>query len=209
MSASKAQTEIPLTDEDAAGVVDTGAMPGARIRKTRLATGMSLKALADAAGISIGNLSQIERGIANPSFRTVMKIQSALGVTSKTLFPHVPARQDDPSFVRRKDRRPLCDLGILTKELISTGTSPHLEMMLLHIPPGGSTGDAPLVSFSDKAGFVLSGEVVLRVGEQTTVLSEGDSFQFEGSYPHSVRNESGEDAHVLWLIINITLDRHL
>jgi len=209
MVVQKASNRLPAPDEEQVEEFDTGAMPGGRIRKTRIAIGMSLKDLADAAGISIGNLSQIERGMANPSFRTVMKIQSALGVTSKTLFPHVPARQDDPEFVRRKDRRPLCDLGILTKELISTGTSRHMEMMILHIPPGGSTGETPLISFSDKAGFVLSGEVVLRVGEQTTVLTEGDSFQFEGSYPHSVRNESDRDADVLWIINNISLDRHL
>ena len=202
-------SRLDTSDDEPSALADTDTMPGARIRKARLTIGMSLKELSDRAGISIGNLSQIERGLANPSFRTVMKIQAALGVTSKTLFPHVPKREDDPEFVRRKDRRPLCDLGILTKELISTGTSPHLDMMILHIPSGGSTGEAPLLSLSDKAGFVLSGEVVLRVGQRMSILSEGDSFQFEGSAPHSVHNESANPAQVLWIINKLPMDRHL
>ncbi|MBX3537713.1 MAG: helix-turn-helix domain-containing protein [Chelatococcus sp.] len=189
--------------------MEIGTTVGGRIRRTRVALGISLKQLSDSAGVSIGTLSQIERGIANPSFKTMQKIQSALGVTQQTLFPTVPARAEDPEFIRRKDRRPFCDLGVLTKELISTGTSRSLDMMILHIPPGGSTGETPLVSLTEKSGLVLVGEVVLQYGDETCQLSEGDSFQFEGTTPHSIRNTSSADARVLWLVSNITFDRHL
>lgn len=199
--------------KDAAQTVETltdiGATVGGRIRRTRSSLGISLKDLSESAGVSIGTLSQIERGIANPSFKTMQKIQSALGVTQQTLFPTVPARAEDPEFIRRKDRRPICDLGVLTKELISTGTSRSLDMMILYIPPGGSTGETPLVSLTEKSGLVLEGEILLQYGDETCVLGAGDSFQFEGSTPHAIRNVSQAEARVLWLISNINFDRHL
>ncbi|CAH1687453.1 XRE family transcriptional regulator [Hyphomicrobiales bacterium] len=199
----------PNVTQTGENLSEIGTTVGGRIRRTRVSLGISLKQLSDSAGVSIGTLSQIERGIANPSFKTMQKIQSALGVTQQTLFPTVPARAEDPDYIRRKDRRPLCDLGVLTKELISTGTSRSLDMMILHIPPGGSTGETPLVSLTEKSGLVLMGEVVLQYGDETCRLAEGDSFQFEGTRPHSIRNASSSDARVLWLVSNITFDRHL
>ncbi|WP_198411768.1 helix-turn-helix domain-containing protein [Microvirga flavescens] len=183
--------------------------PGDRIKTLRQARGMSLKELSEQAGVSTGTLSQIERNIANPSLKVITKIQAALGTTVSTLFPNVPSRHDDPDFIRRKDRRPFCDLGHLTKELISTGTSKNLEIMILHIPPYGSTGDAPLSSLSDKAGLVLEGEVELEVKGRKCDLFEGDSFLFDGCEPHAVRNKTGSPAKVLWIVSRIPLDRHI
>jgi transcriptional regulator with XRE-family HTH domain len=42
---------------------------------------MTQEALAHGAGITVGHLSKIERGLANPSWGTVEAIAKALGVT--------------------------------------------------------------------------------------------------------------------------------
>lgn len=182
---------------------------GGRLKSLRLSRGLSLRTLADLSGVSPATLSQIERDIANPSLRVLTKLQNVMDGTLGDLFPKVDRNPADPDFVRRQDRRPFCDLGTLSKELLSTSTSKNLEMMILHIPPGGSTGDAALSTLADKAGLVLAGEVKLQVQGRIVILNEGDSFQFDGAAPHYVFNKAAAPAKVLWIVSRLPLDRLL
>lgn len=185
---------------------------GLIIKKLRNERRMSLQELSRLSGVSAGMLSQVERNLANPSLKVLTKIQNALGTSASALFPDTVAvrRLDkDPDFVQRKDERPICELGYLTKELLSTGASQSLEMMLLHIPPNGSSGAAPLTSLSEKGGFVLAGEIIMTVGDKEAQLGEGDSFIFDGRSPHAFRNIGTSHAKVLWVISNFQIERHL
>ncbi|MFT8246640.1 helix-turn-helix domain-containing protein [Roseomonas sp. BN140053] len=182
---------------------------GAAIRRLRTDRGLSLQELSRSSGVSVGMLSQIERNLANPSLRLLTKIQLALGARASALFDDPQAAFPDPGFVRRKDRRVLCDLGTLTKELLTAEASQNLEMLLLHIPVRGSSGEQPLASPSEKGGLVLQGAVVLTVGGVEAKLSEGDSFVFDGATPHSFRNPGRAAAKVLWIISNLPMQRQL
>lgn len=113
------------------------------------------------------------------------------------------------AFVRRKEQRGFCDLGHLTKELLSSGASQNLETMILAVPPGGSSGRQPSSSQSEKAGLVLEGEFVLQVGDARAKLSQGDSFTFDGLAPHSFHNPGRGTAKVLWVISNAPMHRHI
>jgi transcriptional regulator with XRE-family HTH domain len=170
---------------------------------------MSLQELSRQSGVSVGMLSQVERNLANPSLKVLTKIQLALGATAGAFFHDTLKTTADPAFVRRGDQRALCDLGYLTKELLSSGASQNLEMMILHIPPNGSSGDQPLSSPSEKGGLVLGGGIVLKVGSAETTLSEGDSFIFDGMTPHSFHNPGRNSAKVLWIISNVPMNRQI
>jgi transcriptional regulator with XRE-family HTH domain len=58
---------------------------GAAIRKLRKKNGVTQEALAHEAEITVGHLSMIERGHANPSWGAVAEIAQALGVTMAEL----------------------------------------------------------------------------------------------------------------------------
>ena len=58
---------------------------GARVRAHRTALGLSQKALAQSAGVSVRFLVQVERGDANPSVLRLGEIASALGVSVTAL----------------------------------------------------------------------------------------------------------------------------
>ena len=64
---------------------------GSEVRQVRKARGLSLKVLAQDAGISVSHLSAIERGTANPSFEMVYKIAEALGISPDCSSRGVPA----------------------------------------------------------------------------------------------------------------------
>lgn len=185
---------------------------GARLRALRTEQGLSVNELAMRAGVSVGTVSQVERNKANPSVRILERLRQALSVPLTALLEEDDAVSDPVAgdFVRKASERPLFDVGKhgMQKELLSPHGNHDLKMMIILLPPG-SGSDEVLVGVGEKAGLVLEGSVVLYVGDRRAVLRNGDSFQFSSTLPHSVRNESGEPARVLWVMNTLPPVVHL
>ena len=76
---------------------DVASALGAFIREQRNAAQLSLRALADKAGVSNPYLSQIERGLHEPSVRVLTSIANALNVSAETLLRQAGVIEpDDP-----------------------------------------------------------------------------------------------------------------
>ena len=181
---------------------------GRALRRIRKEAGLSLRALADLSGISVGMLSGIERDTANPSLKTLTKLRHALKQPLNSFFEDHPNVVDTPQFVRRfadRGRMDLGKLGIL-KELLTAGEPKYLQFTIMNVNPGGSSGDQPLSYASEKGGVLFSGELLLRVGNTEACLKAGDSFQFDGQLPHSFRNLGNEVASFLWVILRLPED---
>src|SRR3954467_15834989 len=90
-----------------AGSID--AVLGRRVRHLRKARGLSLKQVATRSGISIGLLSQIERGRSSPSVRVLASLADSLAVGLGSLFEEDPApsRPEVGLIVRRDERKQL------------------------------------------------------------------------------------------------------
>ncbi|MCI5041461.1 MAG: helix-turn-helix domain-containing protein, partial [Donghicola eburneus] len=67
---------------DAPTILDkpTGPKLGALIRKRRKGLGMTLQGLSEAAGVSVGYVSQIERDLAVPTLGTLAQLAEGLDV---------------------------------------------------------------------------------------------------------------------------------
>jgi len=198
------------TDANATPETVEGGSVGAMIRKSRQQARISLQQLAERSGVSVGMLSQVERDLVNPSLRVLSSIRNALDLPASAFFQETtqPAPRD-PMFVRRVGRRARLELGYISKELLSAGTPHSLQLMILHIPPGSSSGDKPIRYEAEKAGMVMEGEFILRVADEESHLKEGDSFVFDSSLPHSFTNPGATPAKVLWIIGAVSVDRHV
>jgi transcriptional regulator with XRE-family HTH domain len=185
---------------------------GQRLRMIRRERKLSVNELAARAGVSASLVSQIERGRANPSIKTLVRLRSALGVPLSALVDEEESPSDGgfPDFVRRATQRTRFGVGSegLMKELLSPKRAESLQFMMIDFPPGVTSSDV-LIGPGEKAGLVIEGQVELTVEERRVVLGEGDSFQFSSSLPHSVRNISGAFARVLWIISVTTPAPHL
>src|SRR5215831_20520317 len=106
--------------------------------------GLSVQGLADAADLSVGMVSRIERGLSTPSLRSLRLLGIALGVPISWFFtaPDQSTPSGSPYLVRRGDRRLLrLTQSSVMKELLSPDTDGRLmEMYELTIEPGGSSG---------------------------------------------------------------------
>jgi transcriptional regulator with XRE-family HTH domain len=72
---------------------------GERIRRARVRLGLSQEAIASLAAMHVTNCGKIERGGANPSLLTMMRIAAVLGTDVSTLTQDISA-EHLPSDVR-------------------------------------------------------------------------------------------------------------
>jgi len=177
---------------------------GRRIRDLRRGKAMSLETVAARTDLSIGFISQIERGLSSPSLRVLATLSDVLGVGIAALFGATPS--DDGAangVVTREVQRAELKLwrsGISKQLLSPAGSESRLNLFLVHLEPGGSTGDELYTHDGEEAGLVLAGEMVLTVDAETWTLKQGDSFRFASRRPHRFSNPADDaKAVVLWV----------
>lgn len=195
----KGRAEVASTEDEAASEHDRAF--GSSIREARLARGLSLQRVADAAGLSVGLLSQVERGISSPSVRVLRAICGALGVTVQSLFGEDGAALSESRHVMRPYQRRRLDLGAkgIVKEFLSRSDLSTLQIMEIILAPGGSSGEEAYNHIGEEGGVVVEGAMELVIDGTVHRLMQGDSFAFESALPHKFRNLSEGVTRVLWI----------
>ncbi len=177
---------------------------GRRIRDLRRVNEFSLETVAARTDLSIGFISQIERGLSSPSLRVLATLADVLGVGIAALFGSTSnGNGAADSVVTRQLQRAELKLwrtGISKQLLSPAGTDNRLNLFLVHMEPGGSTGDELYTHDGEEAGLVLEGEMTLTVDAETWSLKTGDSFRFASRRPHRFSNPADDaKAIVLWV----------
>ena len=178
---------------------DSASDVGRRLRELRLRRRLTLREIADRAGLSESFLSRLERGRTSVSITSLQRIAGALAMDVSDLFA-----SDGAAVARvthRKGRR-LISFGTAARKTLLTQKPFHeLEVFVAEFDPGGSTGDEPYAhGDSEEVFFVVRGRVELLLGDETFELTAGDSVQYRSSTPHRVRNTGAEQAEVLFMI---------
>ncbi|BBK35897.1 transcriptional regulator [Allostella sp. ATCC 35155] len=191
---STATAELPPTDDEK--------LLGARLRQFRQQRGLSLKQLSQRSDLSVGMLSQIERGIATPSLRALGRLREVYGVPLARFFGDEAAAPGFDDVVQRAGhcRRVEFPEVRMAKELVSPASARTLEMMVIVMEAGGGSGPEPYTHEGEECGHVLEGCIDLWVGDRSWRLGQGDSFQFASSTPHRFHNPGPARARVLWTV---------
>jgi transcriptional regulator with XRE-family HTH domain len=97
---------------------------GAYIRAQRLAAGLSLRDLAERTELSNAYLSQVERGLHEPSLSVLRAVAQALGLSLEALLAHAGVlddelRADDPPLVRDTEAAILRDPDLTEPQRIA------------------------------------------------------------------------------------------
>ncbi|SNB79398.1 transcriptional regulator, XRE family with cupin sensor [Arboricoccus pini] len=182
---------------------DPVALLGPQIRDLRQQRLMTLSKLSSLCEMSLGHLSQVERGISTPSIRQLQAIASALGVTIGWFFRHeasLPPAEDEPFIVRAGRRRVLKMEGLgLKDELLVPDLDRTLELLLCTIQPGAGSKES-YDHEGEEAGLILEGLLELWIEDRLHILEAGDSFAFESTRPHRYRNPGTVPTRVVWAI---------
>ncbi|WP_069300907.1 cupin domain-containing protein [Neptunicoccus sediminis] len=174
---------------------------GEEIRNLRKAKGLTLGVFAELTGLSIGFISQIERGQNRPSVTALFKISRALGVSVSWFFSAASAPDGDreTAVVRKGERRSIEYLDGITDQLLTPTLGGKLELLSCRFAPGSGV-ETVYSHKGEEAGVVISGKLDLWLNDTQYRLNAGDSFAFDSSTPHRYRNPSDGETVVIWAI---------
>lgn len=199
MSVRENFSSLPAGDDHQ----ENGENIGFRIRKQRLALGLTLGEMSTASGLSTGALSQIERGIVSPTVRTLYTIAGVLSLSPAQLIDpegFASAVRTNPYVLPMEDQPEILNAGGIIKKRASPESIESFKSYLVKILPDGSSGDEAYTHAGEELGYVISGSFTLQIEDRAYLLSAGDGFAFPSNLPHRFYNNSSDsEALVLWV----------
>jgi len=157
---------------------------GAAIRRRRHGRGLTLAALSATAGVSVSMLSQVERGLLDPSLDSLRNIAEALGTSP---FRLLAEEGTVAGIVRRGEGRLISsDDGAFQFELLSPSLDGAFEIAVWELAPGHSNTNVPRAHPGEEANLFLQGRARLEIGDEVVELTAGDCITFDPTRPHRV-----------------------
>jgi transcriptional regulator with XRE-family HTH domain len=181
---------------------------GARIREARLAKGLSLRGMAAEADISPSLLSQVETGKVQPSVSTLWAVVTCLGLSVDQLLGQgpiadVPSRSGRVHPVQPRAEAPeiLMENGVSWRGLAVVDSS--VDALLVTYGPGAASSldDTHMRHTGTEYGYIIRGELTLKLDFESYPLRAGDSFCFESMRPHLYKNNTDEVAEGVWFVV--------
>ncbi|MDD3243048.1 MAG: XRE family transcriptional regulator [Eubacteriales bacterium] len=171
---------------------------GGKLRRLRQTCGLTLEELADRTELTKGFLSQVERDLTSPSLATLTDILTCLGTDLKEFFNDA---DDTDSVYTAADtfEKEDAEAGSHIRWLVPDCQTYGMEPILVTLRPDGGRLGPEEPHDGEEFGYVLSGTVVLLLGDSRQKVRRGESFYIDSSYRHGVVNEGKSQAQILWV----------
>lgn len=171
---------------------------GERLKKRRKELGINLRDLAERTDLTASFLSQVERGVTNPSLNSLRRISEALNVQ---LLYFLAEDFSPKSPVVRAGARPALQLGNseVSYELLTPGLTGKFEVIQGHLKPGTENIVRPLSVQTEELIMVLRGCLLVGLETQDYTLNPGDTIYFEGSMLRKLMCASPDE--VTWISV--------
>ena len=172
-----------------------------KIRELRLKKKMTLKDLGKKTELSVGFLSQIERGISSMTLVTLRKIADALEVDLKDLVDVGVKR----SFMNRKDNQILLRMErslISYIRLNGEFSERKMEPLILRVKPNTLEAEE-CIHDGEEFYYVISGRAVFIIEDEEYIVNEGESIHYPSRLKHKTLNP--EDKELVMLNVTIPL----
>lgn len=179
------------------------------LKQLRKRNHYTLAQLSAETGYTASFLSQIERGLKEPSLTTLRKLSEVLGAPIVSFFsPEEDSDfKDAPesgsySVVRQDSRTQLTIPGLSVKcESVtgpSTGEGRHAMRGIIYTILPGCYGSEGMISHTyDECTYVLSGEILALLCGQRIPLQKGDCIYINSATKHNFQNCGTEDSVLL------------
>lgn len=170
---------------------------GKKLKNLRLKNNLTQAELANRCELSKGFISLLESDQTSPSLSTLEDILSSLGTNFKEFFnedlaPKVVYTEDDV-FVKE-----FAENGYQIHWLVSDSQKNDMEPIILNLDGGSETEwDDP--HSGEEFGYVLSGNIVLCLGNAQYKVKKGECFYFPADLPHCIINKGKTPAKLLWI----------
>jgi DNA-binding transcriptional MerR regulator/quercetin dioxygenase-like cupin family protein len=167
---------------------------GPRLRRLRAKRDVSLAEVAEAAGISIGFLSALERSQMTASVGTLRRLARYYRTNIVDFFD---ATELNTRLVKPSKRKVLEAGPGVRMELLAWGNK-VMEPHLFRIAPQAGSGES-YAHEGEEFLFVIRGELTIALNGEEYHLKRGDSFYFESATPHHWKNPGRSETWLLWV----------
>jgi DNA-binding XRE family transcriptional regulator/mannose-6-phosphate isomerase-like protein (cupin superfamily) len=189
---------------------------GPRLREERTRRNVTIRGLAREVGVSPSLISQIETGKSQPSVSTLYALTSALGLPLEELFGEAPppalsAVLGDGAVDRTHGVGPHVAPGEGEVLTLASGVTwrrlgqvpdHHVDFLLVTYEPGGaSSAEGELMRHrGTEYGYLVSGDLEVRLGFESFTMTAGESVCFESATPHRYHNAGEVPAVGVWFV---------
>ena len=171
---------------------------GQKIKRLRLQRGLTQEELADRCELSKGFISLLERDLTSPALSTLVDILECLGTDLPAFFND---HGDEKIVFGDKDMFVKDDAeqyrGTITW-LVPTAQKNSMEPILIEMAAGGDSGLQDPHE-GEEFGYVLSGAIVIELGERRIRARKDESFYFKPTEPHRIVNAGKAPCRVIWV----------
>lgn len=173
---------------------------GNKILEYRKSKNLSIRELAQRASVTPSLLSQIERGLANPSINSLKMISKALDIP---IFNFFMGTVDKEALVVKRDNRTKImfpENKNFAYELLSPDLSGAIEFILMTLTPKSSSSEELMGHEGEEAAYIIDGKIELYLDEQLIILDKGDSVKIPPFMKHRWNNPFRQTVEVIFAV---------
>ena len=168
---------------------------GARIKNLRTLNGLTQEELADRCELTKGFISQLENNNNEPSISTLQDILTALVTNLHEFFKE---EQEEQVIFKKEDYFSTDNDTHNITWLVPSSQKNEMEPIMVELKPGCVlTKDMP--HEGQEFGYVLEGEVVLCIDNKTHRVRKGETFYYDSSKNHYLKNVKDKVCRIIWV----------
>lgn len=185
------------------------------LKDIRQKKGFTLAQASQASGYTASFLSQLERGLKEPSLTTLRKLSDVYSIPLTSLFMEndTDGQQSDASannkagravHVIRKDERKeiiipkvftICEF--VTPMKTASEERCGLSGYIVNLKPSCWISEKQISHVTDESTYIISGKMKAIVGKETHYLNAGDSIYIEANILHNFQNCGKDTLQIL------------
>lgn len=181
--------------ERTAAANDYAVALGVRIKELRKRKLITITQLSKYTGMSVGYLSNVERGLTSPTVASLQAICRELGVPVADLLSDTTEQRD---LIRAADaysyERPDYAMAVHSFDF-GVGSD---VFDVIEIQAGCAKTDAEALHPYPETCYVVEGELTLTVEGEETVLRAGDAACVKANHRHTMRNDGEGLSRSVW-----------
>jgi len=177
---------------------------GKRILEDRKNKGLSIRDFSKLSGLSTSILSQIERGIANPSIHSLRLIAKTLNVPLYTLF--IDDVDHQTLILKKADRKKIYRenadhivFDLLTPDYMQS----NVDILWSIINPHAETTPSYMQHNKEEHAIVIHGSVWVVMEDKEYLLEEGDAVRVLPRMQHKFVNRSADHCEILFILSTV------
>lgn len=172
---------------------------GKKMQEFRTKRGMSIREVAQRTKVTPSMLSQIERGLANPSINTLKLISQALEMPMFLFFKE----EDDREMIVRRDKRKTIgqpEQADILYSLLTPDVTGNIEFCMMEIPSRSGTESVAQYHSGEEVAYVMEGPVEIMVDDAAYTLETGDSIRIPPMSVHNWINHMDSPVKVIFAV---------